>query len=177
MEIEIRTKRAGELDGYATALTQAFGWPPVTEARLDRIRATVPMERAIVAVEGGRIVGTAAAFPFRMSVPGGDVPTAGITAVAVVPTHRRQGVLRRMMQSNAPATSAGMPFAFAKSLPVPSGSTPRGTPVPASSCATSLTVPSPPAATTTAGRCSAAIRARTNSAASSALPGDTISIP
>jgi predicted acetyltransferase len=98
MEIEIRTKRAGELDGYATALTQAFGWPPVTEARLDRIRATVPMERAIVAVEGGRIVGTAAAFPFRMSVPGGDVPTAGITAVAVVPTHRRQGVLGRMMR-------------------------------------------------------------------------------
>src|SRR5439155_18816781 len=58
----------------------------------------VPMERAVVAVEGGRIVGTAAAIPFRMSAPGGDVPTAGITAVGVVPTHRRQGVLGRMMR-------------------------------------------------------------------------------
>src|SRR5262245_5829000 len=98
MEIEIRTKRAGELEGYSAALSQAFGWPLLGEDRLGRMRATLPIERAIVAAEGERIVGTAASFPFRMSVPGGDVATAGVTVVAVVPTHRRRGVLSRMMR-------------------------------------------------------------------------------
>ena len=69
MEIEIRTKRPGELEGYAAALSQAFGWPLATEARLERMRSTLPIDRAIVAADGERSVGTAASVPFRMSVP------------------------------------------------------------------------------------------------------------
>jgi predicted acetyltransferase len=51
------------------------------------------------AYEGDQIVGGAGAFPFELSVPGGSLPCAGVTAVAVHPTHRRRGVLRAMMDA------------------------------------------------------------------------------
>ena len=41
---------------------------------------------------------TAGAFSFELTVPGGaQVPMAGVTVVSVHPTHRRRGLLRRMM--------------------------------------------------------------------------------
>ena len=51
------------------------------------------------AFEEGQIVGGAGAFPFELSVPGGSLPCAGVTAVGVHPTHRRRGVLRSMMDA------------------------------------------------------------------------------
>jgi predicted acetyltransferase len=55
--------------------------------------------RAWVARRGDeRIVGTLGVFGTSMSLPGGQlVPTAGITAVGVSQTHRRRGLLRRLM--------------------------------------------------------------------------------
>jgi predicted acetyltransferase len=51
------------------------------------------------AFEGDRIIGGAGAFSYRMSVPGGaPIPTAGITVVGVLPTHRRRGVLTALMK-------------------------------------------------------------------------------
>ena len=34
-----------------------------------------------------------------MTVPGGTVRAAGLTVVGVLPTHRRRGILRRMMRA------------------------------------------------------------------------------
>jgi predicted acetyltransferase len=56
-------------------------------------------DRAIAAYDGDRIVGTAGAFSFELTVPGGMLPAAGVTLVGVHPTHRRRGILRRMMQA------------------------------------------------------------------------------
>jgi predicted acetyltransferase len=44
------------------------------------------------------MVGVAAAFPLQMTIPGSSAPTAGVTWVAVLPTHRRRGVLTAMMR-------------------------------------------------------------------------------
>ena len=53
----------------------------------------------LAAVDEGRIVGGAGAFSFRTTVPGGAVvPSAGVTVVGVLPTHRRRGILRSMMR-------------------------------------------------------------------------------
>jgi predicted acetyltransferase len=52
----------------------------------------------LVATEGKSIVAGAGAFPFEMTVPGGTVPTAGVTVVGVLPTHRRRGILTAMMR-------------------------------------------------------------------------------
>ena len=60
--------------------------------------AALDFDRAIAASDGDRIVGTAASYAFDLTVPGGMARTAGVTTVAVQPTHRRRGVLRRMMQ-------------------------------------------------------------------------------
>ena len=59
----------------------------------------LPHERMHAAFEDGQIVGGAGAFPFELSVPGGSLPCAGVTAVGVHPTHRRRGVLRSMMDA------------------------------------------------------------------------------
>uniref|UniRef100_UPI000A7D7FF5 GNAT family N-acetyltransferase n=1 Tax=Streptomyces alboniger TaxID=132473 RepID=UPI000A7D7FF5 len=43
------------------------------------------------AYDGDELVGFLAAFPFTVSVPGGELPCPGITFVSVAPTHRRRG--------------------------------------------------------------------------------------
>src|SRR5206468_2454389 len=48
-------------------------------------------------LDGDDVVGCAGAYSFRLTVPGGEVGAAGVTAVGVLPSHRRQGILRQMM--------------------------------------------------------------------------------
>lgn len=64
----------------------------------ERFRALMPVDRTVVAFDGDQMVGTLAAHPFEVTVPGGvPVPTAGTTMITVVNTHRRRGTLRSMM--------------------------------------------------------------------------------
>ena len=56
-------------------------------------------DRTVLAVADGREVGLGSVFSLRMSVPGGQLlPTAGVTWVGVLATHRRRGVLTAMMR-------------------------------------------------------------------------------
>jgi predicted acetyltransferase len=66
--------------------------------RAERFSQNLPFERMHAAWDDGAIVGGAGAFDFRLSVPGGEVPCAGVTVVGVLPMHRRRGVLRAMMR-------------------------------------------------------------------------------
>jgi GNAT superfamily N-acetyltransferase len=56
------------------------------------------MDRALLAFTAdGRPVGTAAAYSFELTLPGEILaPAAGVSAVGVLPSHRRQGVLTAM---------------------------------------------------------------------------------
>ena len=58
-------------------------------------------------------MGTAGAFSFRLTVPGGaSVPAAGVTMVSVAATHRRRGILTSMMRRQLDdVRSWGEPFA------------------------------------------------------------------
>jgi predicted acetyltransferase len=48
----------------------------------------------------GRVVGGSAMISFEVTVPGSRlVPFGGVTSTGVAATHRRQGLLRRMMQA------------------------------------------------------------------------------
>ncbi len=48
----------------------------------------------------GRIVGGSAMISFEVTVPGArQVPMGGVTATGVIATHRRRGLLKRMMQA------------------------------------------------------------------------------
>lgn len=62
---------------------------------------------------GGDLVGLARWFPTVVTVPGGEVDAAGVTAVAVLSTHRRQGHLTRLMDAQLAAIAAqGVPLAL-----------------------------------------------------------------
>ena len=75
--------------------------PPTTSSSASR--ASCLTERMLGAWEDGEVVGGAGAFPFLLTVPGGRVRAAGITAVGVLPTHRRRGILRSMMRAQLDA--------------------------------------------------------------------------
>ena len=87
-----------ELPAFVNAVEAAFGYvPPDEEADLWR-RGTDP-SRTLAVFDAGEIVGTAGAWAMEMTLPGlVSVPVAGVTAVGVQPTHRRQGLLTRMME-------------------------------------------------------------------------------
>jgi predicted acetyltransferase len=99
MDIQVRAcSSLEELRDALNAISHYFGQENQLEDA-ERFAKWIEVERMHAAFEGDRIVGGAGAFTYRMSVPGGAlVPAAGITAVGVLPTHRRRGVLRTLMK-------------------------------------------------------------------------------
>jgi predicted acetyltransferase len=89
---------ADEFGRAVNGIGQYFGSSP-TDEQIERFRQVLPFERMHAAFEDGHIVGGAGAFPFELSVPGGELPCGGITVVGVYPTHRRRGALRAMMDT------------------------------------------------------------------------------
>jgi predicted acetyltransferase len=97
--IEIRTPGDDEWKAVSRADYRAFGHVPSAEEE-DRERPLIDLARYRTAVERGDVVGVAGSFALRMTLPGGAaVPTGGVTWVSVAVTHRRQGLLRRLMDA------------------------------------------------------------------------------
>jgi predicted acetyltransferase len=95
--IELRTITEEEHPAWSRHISRAFG-DDFDDAEIEAWRKVTELERTIAALDAGDIVGTAGAFTFDMALPGGaTLPVAGVTAVSVRTTHRRQGVLTRMM--------------------------------------------------------------------------------
>jgi predicted acetyltransferase len=93
----IRTATPDSVRAFMAPLVMAFGDEP-TEAEFEDWRHTIEPDRLIAAFDGEAPVGSAGAITFRLTVPGGEVAAAGVTAVGVEPGHRRQGVLRSLMR-------------------------------------------------------------------------------
>ncbi len=56
------------------------------------------LERTWAGVDGGRVVSTLRTFPTELTLPGGGrIPGSGVSAVTVLPTHRRRGLLTGMI--------------------------------------------------------------------------------
>jgi predicted acetyltransferase len=100
MALDIRPATTDEeLAAGIGAIGHYFGgWPADLEAA-QRFARNLPLERMHVAADDGKIVGGAGAFPFQLTVPGGQVGCAGVTVVGVLPTHRRRGVMSGMMRA------------------------------------------------------------------------------
>ncbi|TDC80038.1 GNAT family N-acetyltransferase [Streptomyces hainanensis] len=113
MTIELRGLEAGDWDAWYGGLEWAFGGVPDAPEERALWRELTEIDRSVAAWDGDRIVGSFGAFSFRMAVPGGAlVPTSGITMVSVAATHRRRGLLRRMMRSALDDyRAAGVPLA------------------------------------------------------------------
>jgi predicted acetyltransferase len=99
--MEIRTcTSVEELRDAAAPIVHYFGREPPDEQWAERWLKNFDVGRMHAALDGDATVGGAGAFSLRMTVPGGAVlPTAGVTIVGVLPTHRRRGILRSMMRA------------------------------------------------------------------------------
>jgi predicted acetyltransferase len=100
-EIILRATTAADWPEFEYSMQTAFG-NTMTEAGREQWRRIVDPSLMLAAVEqeAGRetIVGTAGWVPFDMTLPGGEIPVAAVTMVTVRPTHRRRGILRKLMQ-------------------------------------------------------------------------------
>jgi predicted acetyltransferase len=97
--IEIRVPLSDEFDDLVKLDGRSFGYEPKA-ADTDVARAVMDLSRYRIAVDRGQIVGEAGSDAFAMTMPGGStLPTAGVTWVSVAVTHRRQGLLRRLMDA------------------------------------------------------------------------------
>jgi predicted acetyltransferase len=103
MDVEIRTIAEDEFEECARSLELAFSGRPAPED-LARERLVAEMDRWLGAFEDGRIVGSAVAASYTITVPGGaQVAAAGVTAVGVQPTHRRRGINTVLMRAQLDA--------------------------------------------------------------------------
>ena len=97
MTIEIRNPAAEDWRAAMSATMVTFADEP-REDDFERFQKTLVRERFWAAYDDGIPVGTAADFPFRLTVPGGELAAGGVTWVGVLPSHRRRGILRELMR-------------------------------------------------------------------------------
>jgi len=97
VDLSYRPVTVDELAAYCRACATGFGESLDWYEKHPQWAALEP-ERTVAAFDGDAIVGTSRNFSLELTVPGGAVlPVAGVSAVAVLPTHTRRGVLRSMM--------------------------------------------------------------------------------
>jgi predicted acetyltransferase len=97
MELELRAVHDDERDQFLAAVRTGFG---MTATPDDDEYPThlLTRDRSLAVFDGEAIVATAASLPFRVTLPGGaPLPVGAVTDVTVHPTHRRRGLLRRIM--------------------------------------------------------------------------------
>jgi predicted acetyltransferase len=102
-------------EAYAAPLPAAFA-EDITPEQFEDWRATLETDRFIGAFDGPggtQSLGCAGAISFRLTVPGGELPAAGVTFVAVRPDQHRRGILRALMHHQlADVHARGEPIAI-----------------------------------------------------------------
>jgi predicted acetyltransferase len=107
MQPEIRYAREDEFAAVAELDGASFGFH-YSEVELADARLDLDPDRVLVTLDGPQIVAVSAELPFMMSLPGGtEVSALGLSWVSVEITHRRQGVLRTMIERQLRASAAG----------------------------------------------------------------------
>src|SRR5690606_17919756 len=93
----IRPITEAEWPDFVALDDEAFNVADPPEVTAERWTELIEFERTLCAFDGDVLVGSTAAYSLTMTVPGGPIPVAGITGVAVLPSHRRKGILRSLM--------------------------------------------------------------------------------
>lgn len=96
-DLEVRQVREDEWPAVLELSRITFG----EEYTDDDARAffpAFPFDRSLGAFDAGTLVGLTAVLPLQLTLPGGNtISMGGLTWVGVLPTHRRRGILRRLM--------------------------------------------------------------------------------
>jgi predicted acetyltransferase len=88
-----------EMRAAMAGIWHYFGQNLPSEDAIRHFVRVLPHERVHAGFDGEKIVAGAAAFPFDLFIPGGQVKAAGVTVTGVLPTHRRRGYLRGLQRS------------------------------------------------------------------------------
>lgn len=97
MSVEIRSLRSSDLPDFVRCFSVALGMEAAPDwvSRLDTL---LDPDGTFLALDKGRVVGTLGAYGFDLSAPGGGtVAAVGTTTAGVLPTHRRRGLLSRLL--------------------------------------------------------------------------------
>ncbi|AZM61482.1 GNAT family N-acetyltransferase [Streptomyces sp. WAC 01438] len=103
--IDVRPITASEFPDWNRALNTGFLMQPTSDEDIvEARRAQFTPGRSLGAFDGGRCVATFRSFAQELTVVGGAaVPADAVTNVTVSPTHRRRGLLSRMMERDLAA--------------------------------------------------------------------------
>ena len=97
MTLDVRIVPARDHKAWFDAIWTAFGEDLVDDGIERNLRVLEP-DRMFGVYDGAHVVGGGGTFSYEMTVPGpGTIRVGGITAVGIMPTHRRQGGLRKLM--------------------------------------------------------------------------------
>jgi predicted acetyltransferase len=111
MELDVRVISEDERRRWFEVCNIAFSGE-LRDEEFENESKLMPLERMLGAYADGALVGTAADYPFELTIPGGELPAAGVTAVGVLPSHRRRGALSGLMRRQlADARGRGEPLA------------------------------------------------------------------
>lgn len=89
-----------DLTTLLTTMGAAFGFDLEDQERASRFADVFEWDRSRAAFDGDQMVGTSGAFSLELTVPGALMACGGTTVVAVIPSHRRRGILRSMMDAH-----------------------------------------------------------------------------
>lgn len=96
----VRTITDDEFGDFINVVRRAFLEPPASPEDIETRRSVFDLDRCLGAFDAERrLCGVARAFPTELTVPGGAVAAGAVSGVGVLPTHRRQGHLSRMMRT------------------------------------------------------------------------------
>jgi predicted acetyltransferase len=105
VSIEIRSISPDEALAYRRAVRAGFHNTDTVDDAEWAADVVDPVERAMAAFDGGSTVATLQSFPTELTVPGGHTLAAGaLTAVTCRATHRRQGLLTKMITADLTAS-------------------------------------------------------------------------
>jgi predicted acetyltransferase len=99
MPPEIRRVEPADVPAWLEAITTTFLDRPDVATMAGQVTEYWDFERVWGAFDG-KVVGTLRTWATELTVPGGaHVPASAVSAVTVLPTHRRRGVLRSMISA------------------------------------------------------------------------------
>ncbi len=98
MTLEIRNVRTEELPAFIDAMSAGFLDRPDVDKVAEEVRPFWNLDRSWAAFEDGQITGTWRSWETELTVPGGQrLPGGAVSAVSVLPTHRRRGILTALV--------------------------------------------------------------------------------
>jgi predicted acetyltransferase len=112
-EFVLRPVTRDELTEFTMTPLTAFG-ERFDPARFELDWTSVELDRTLAAFEGDQIVGTGRLYSLEITMPGGRLlPAAGVSWIAVLPTHRRRGILTAIKSTQLDdAAERGEPLAI-----------------------------------------------------------------